>query len=322
MLTLTGLLSHQGTACAQGTVMLINSYHTGFEWVDQYTQALKKEVGDVASVISFDMDTKRLPDTQFEERAKAALQRLDMLQPDVVVTGDDNALRLLADGILNRGYPLVYLGVNENPRLYIESSKGATGVLERPLHKRSIMFLRDIFGKRFKHALVLFEVGTTSTLIQEEMFGGRETARFGDVQMTIHRTNNWEEWKRVVLSAKEDGYDVLVLGLHHRIKDVDGRTVEHQEALRWTCKNTPIPPIGTWVFNIGSDLAIGGLVTAPEPQGQNAGQMVKAILRGTPINSIPPVVATQGDFLFSRSRLRQWNIELPESIESEASFVH
>lgn len=315
------LLIQPSHAHAEKTVLLINSYHTAYNWVLRYSTAFAEEVGDAATVYTYDMDTKRLPDAMFNERARSALAGIDRLKPDVIVTGDDNALSLLGQDITNRGYPLVYLGINNNPREYLKDTSKATGVLERPLLKRSLIFLREIIGKEFDRCLVLFDVSTTSSVIRTTVFKNKGHIVVGDIEVSLRRTNDWTEWRNIVLKAKQEGYDAIILGLYHRLKNDAGEVVPSGEVLRWTSANTPIPPFGFWANNIGFDRAVGGLVLAPEPQGRTAADMVKKILNGAEINTILPVIAEQGQFLFSQIGLERWDIDLPEGIREQAQFI-
>lgn len=303
------------------TILLINSYHRNYDWVTLYTKAFTEEIGGTADIISFDMDTKRLPDDIFAERARLALAFLDETRPDIVVTGDDNALKHLGPAIIERGYPLVYLGINNNPRFYIGSTHRATGVLERPLLKRSIVFLHEIFGDRLARCLVLFDVGITSDVIMYTMFKGGDTVSFGGIDVDLKRTNDWKQWQETVLNARRDGYDAIILGLYQRLKDEAGNAVTEDDVIRWTCANAPVPPFGFWANNVGPDRAVGGLVLSPIPQGRIAAGMVRSVLVGEPIGNIQPIKAEQGEFLFSRKGLEKWDITLPESIRRKARLL-
>lgn len=302
-------------------VFIINSYDQSFEWVASYMSAFAEELGDAATIESFDMNTKRLPVEAYPERARLALEQLDSIMPDVVVTGDDNALKLLGKRILARGYPLVYLGINNNPRSYLGDASLATGVLERPLLKRSIVYLQDIYDEKFDRCLVLFDVSTTSEVFSTFVFKGRESISFGGITVDLIRTNDWSRWQEAVRDADKQGYDAIILGLHHRILGEDGKVLPSEEVLRWTSANTKVPPFSFWANNVGEGRAIGGLVLSPEPQGRLAAGLTKAILAGKSASDLSPVMAEQGVFLFSESELARWNVDLPDNIGKEAKFL-
>ena len=85
------------------------------------------------------LDTKRQPHQDPERLVSQGMAAYQARKPALVVLGDDNAISALARPIAALGTPVVFLGMNENPR-----PKGLvghpliTGVLERPLLKRNI----------------------------------------------------------------------------------------------------------------------------------------------------------------------------------------
>ena len=85
------------------------------------------------------MDNKRLPKEQFAERADLAWKYIQSQAPQLVILADDNAVNLLHQRLNDSLIPVVYLGVNMNPREYhLNEHKRFTGVIERPLLRRSL----------------------------------------------------------------------------------------------------------------------------------------------------------------------------------------
>ena len=113
-----------GTAHAQQKkVMVINSYHAEYPWVVAHNTALKNVLEDKVDLSFFDMDTKRFPIDKHKERASLAMAAFETEQPDIVVLTDDNALKTLGNKITLSGTPIVYLGINDNPRKYLGRSE-------------------------------------------------------------------------------------------------------------------------------------------------------------------------------------------------------
>lgn len=243
------------------------------------------------------------------------------LKPDLVVLADDAALMHLGPRLANTRTPGVYLGINANPRSYIPGATDITGVLERPLFKRDIATLTSILHGKFHKALVLFDTDMTSAVLKSELFGGRRDQDIGSISVRFEMIGNLDIWKNTVLSAKTDGFDAIILGLYHTLRDRDGKNVDSEEVLEWTSRNSPVPLFAFWDFTVGREGAIGGLVLAGEAQGRIAGEMILKILSGTPPSAIPPAVAEQGRLLFSRSQLARWSIILPEDIAAQAEYV-
>ena len=124
---------------AQKTVFVVESYHAGFAWDASYKKALQETLGTRYKLEFFEMDTKRLPKEQHQRMSDLAWKKYLELKPDLVVLGDDAALITLVKRLAETRTPVVYLGINNNPRDYVPlTAENFTGVLERPLLKRSI----------------------------------------------------------------------------------------------------------------------------------------------------------------------------------------
>lgn len=316
------LIVFAGIAFAQPQkVLVINSYHAEYPWVVDHNTALKKTLGDTAHLTFFYMDTKRLPKGEHMEMADRAMAAYEAEKPDVVVLTDDNALMALGKRVTAKGTPVVYLGINNNPRKYLGKMLLATGVLERPLLKRSIVYLNDILGGDLQKCLVLFDDGTTAHTLKAEVFQERDSLSFANTVTDIRCIKHLDDWERTVLSAKEKGYDAVILGLYHTLTDQDGNPVDSEEVAMWTSENSPVPLFGFWDFTIGKGKAIGGLVLAGEPQGREAGKLVLRILSGEDPHNVQPVTAEHGRFVFSNHELQRWNIELPGYFKNPSESI-
>lgn len=134
------LLSFNLFAKQGKSILLIDSYHKEYEWCKSYRIGLYQGLKDTeVNFTHFEMDTKRLPSSMYQKKAAFAFETYKRVKPDLVILGDDNALKYVGKMLLNTITPVVFLGINNNPRAYIPMGQNITGVLERPLIKRSIM---------------------------------------------------------------------------------------------------------------------------------------------------------------------------------------
>lgn len=309
-----------GIASARAKVLLIESYHSGYIWDANCIRGLETALNGTADIVSFAMDTKRLDVALYEERADMAWREYQRVRPDVVVLADDNALKYLAARFMSTDTPVVYMGINANPREYVGMNSNITGVLERPLYKRSVILIKQILNMHSGKILVLFDKGTTADVLKDSVFRGRYKSKIAGIEADIMLISSYSEWKKAVLSAKDDGYSAVVVGLFQRIFDGDEH-VPGPEVLNWTSQNIRVPMFAFWKMFVGADKAIGGLVLSGEIQGRTAGEMVLKILAGTPINQIPPIIPSQGEFVFSKHELRKWKIRLPYNLMKQAELV-
>jgi ABC-type uncharacterized transport system substrate-binding protein len=237
--------------------------------------------------------------------------------------GDDNALKYLGPRMAKTDVPVVYLGINNDPIAYLgKPAMNITGVLERPLLERSIYSLTKLLGPDLKKVLVLFDSETTSKVSLEYAFQGRNQINLSGITVDLKLIGVWKNWRETVLTAKEAGYDALIVGLYQRIFDESGKHMDSEVVLDWTDKNTPIPHFGFWDFSVGKNKTIGGLVLYGKQQGLAAGDIALRILAfGKKPREITPKIAERGRYLFSKSQLAKFKLELPNEIAQEAAFV-
>lgn len=302
------------------TIFVVESYHAAYPWDVSYKKGLEEVVGDTYSLEYYAMDTKRIAESEYQSRADIAWDHYLRIDPLLVVLADDNAVQLLGRRLSATTTPVVYLGVNSNPRNYgVTGHKNITGVLERPLLKRSVAQLKQLMP--LQKVLLLFDSGTTAEAVYKEIFNGNDSVSFGSITVDIQRVDLLHQWKDAVQNAGKNGYDALILGLYHTIKDVEGQHVSASRIMEWTAAHTPVPPFAFWDFSVGPDMAIGGYVLFGEEQGRLAGQLVLKVLSGVVPGTIAPLTAPKGKFLFSRSQMQKWQISLPRHIREQSEFV-
>jgi len=183
-------------------ILVIESYHSEFPWDASYKQGLSEVLSNKYNLVFFEMDTKRLPESEFENRAQMAWDEYKKIDPVLVILGDDNALKYLGPKFIKTDTPVVYLGINNNPRAYnIFGNNNVTGTLERPLLKRSILCINKI--KKSNNILLLFDASPTSQVLSSEIFYGKKSMEFGGVSSDIKLIKNFDEWKKNVLNAEK-----------------------------------------------------------------------------------------------------------------------
>ncbi|MCB9494969.1 MAG: sugar ABC transporter [Desulfobacteraceae bacterium] len=301
------------------TVLIIESYHAEYEWDISYKKPIYDILAPDNKIIEFQMDTKRLPKNQHSQMADKAWHKFNEVKPDLVILGDDAALKYLGPKLSKTDTPVIFLGINNNPREYdIIGKKNITGVLERPLMKRSISFISRIVKPVPEKILILFDSGITSKASVENEL---KQIHMEDTATDIKLISSFKDWKQTVLDSEKNGYDVIIVGLYQTLTDENGKNVNGKDVLNWTSENTPVPPFAFWDFSAGKNKTIGGYVLFGESQGKAAAEMAVKILKGTPPVQIRIEIPEKGHFLFSKSQLKKWEITLPDEIMSRASFV-
>ncbi|PWF61497.1 hypothetical protein CBX96_20770 [Shewanella sp. BC20] len=303
-------------------VVVIESYHQSYLWDRQYYQAILDKLTPEHQVTHFEMDTKRLPKERYGERAELAWQFIVQQQPQLVILADDNAVNYLHERLNASQIPVVYLGVNMNPRQYhLNDYKRFTGVLERPLLKRSLLLLQRVLpSQKHRKILVLFDDSNTSKLAADYI-SNHQTSHLSDIEIHILKLASLKDWQQQVLSAKDNGYSAIVVALYHAVRDEQDQSVNADQLLAWIESNSPVPNFGFWGFSINANGNIGGYVLDGYHHGSIAADMAKRILAGEKPESIFPVTDDLGQYRFSRTGMKKWQLTLPKEIEKQTTWV-
>lgn len=303
-------------AARAASILVIESYHAGFDWDQAYVKALNEQLPG-HRVETFEMDTKRLPAAHYETKADQAWRRFEEMRPDYVVLGDDNALKYLGKRLGEAKAPTVFLGVNNNPRIYFDDGalpQNMTGVLERPLLNRSVTNIRQLIPNA-KRVLILFDDGFTSqSSITSEMKAGN----IGGVEVEYRNIGTKQAWEAEVRSARANSFDAIIIGLYQTIKDAEGNSVPADDIMSWTNQHADVPLFAFWSFAVGEGKTIGGTVLDGYEMGTAAAELLKTVMTGqTPYVK----VIKEGTPMFSEVELSRWNLTVPERLQSRSVFV-
>lgn len=297
-------------ATEAANILIIESYHSTLPWVQDNIRGIKSVLGNTHQLDYYYLDTKRIPVEQQPAQGQLAWQYYLKTKPDLVIISDDDAINLLAHRIARNGTQVVYLGMNSNPRQNgTYGTPYITGVLERPLLKRNIVEMSALQGISQK-ALVLFDDSSVSKTALRDSFGNTTSWQLDKLKVDIAQTNSYSRWQEIINSARQQGYEMIFIGLYHTLRDASGNTIDADEAISWAGTHSQVPLYGFWDFSIGPHKAIGGLVLSGYEHGAAAGMMVDELLTQKKKN-IPPRIPSRGEYLFSRSGTTQWHLAIP-----------
>lgn len=297
-------------------VLLIESYHSEYEWDKSYVQGIKDTLQPGIELETFQMDTKRLPPSDYEKMAELAFMKYIEVSPDIVILGDDNALKYLWPMIYDDPISVVFLGINSNPREILKAHQGqarVTGVLERPLFVKTIGELKRFLSDKEMKVRIMFDSGVTSTIARQYI--ERQYAMIKHnlgVEIDIVSAATKQEWQKNIVSAADENFSVVIVGLYQTLIDSEGNNVPADDVIRWTHENSELPVFAFWDFAVASDKAAGGVVLFGNSQGVMAGTLVNRIINGESARSIPIQIGNQGKAIYSTSATERWSMTPPE----------
>lgn len=303
-------------------ISIVHSYHKEYAWEQSLTSGLLDTLPQNATLDHFYLDTKRLEKSRHAAQAEKALEHLRAMSPDLIILCDDNAAKYIGPTLKNGLIPVVYVGLNRNPRDYgLFPADNMTGILERPLLKRSLHSMCRLVNPEDTKVLILFDSDSTSDAVLHEAFKGETQFNLGKVRVEIKQFQLLEEWQNALLSSRAEGFDTVYIGLYHTLRTRSGAHVPDEEVITWANKHAPVPIFAFWDFAVGKNKTIGGHVLSGRDQGLAGGLIASEVLAGTPPAQLPPRTAKEGSYQFSIHELNRFGIKLPPTIREQSILV-
>lgn len=301
-------------------LMLINSYHVGHPGSDLRVKGFKHALPKKIQIHELHMDTKRKAATAFANIRQQTLNTFKKIKPDIVVLNDDNALRMLGEHIANTGTPVVFMGINNNPRIYFNNSipKNVTGVLERHLLIPLVRYFKNFVAMPKKRVLILFDKSKTSSSIIETSLFGKTSFAFGGIDINVQMHESAKDYIRAAQTAAKK-YDFIILDTFYTLREGNDKTAKPKDVLLSINRTSKIPVFAVTDYSVGKNAAAGALTMSMEGHGAEAAQMAQQILNGQDI-SINYRSTKSELFVFNKEMLKKYQIKLPQYISQQAIY--
>ncbi|QNM97458.1 ABC transporter substrate-binding protein [Chitinimonas koreensis] len=306
-----------------GNILIFESYHEDMEWVKTNMEGTRRAIGDKHKIEVIYLDTKRRPKEAYPAIFKAAWDEYLKRKPDLVITGDDNAIRFLGPKLAGTATPVVFRGVNANVRDYFPGGlpKNITGVLERHLLIPLGRTIRTLVPMKKNRILVLFDDSESSKAVIDTALHGDEQTDLGGVTLEARSIADYQDWQAAVNGAAAN-YDAIILDTWHTVKDkASGKVIDTTEVLEWTGQNAPVPLFSINDFAVGPKRAIASFVLAGASHGAAAARMALLILdQGRSPAKLRIEADQSGAWYFNEAGLQKWGIRLPDNMRKEGKF--
>ena len=287
-------------------ILVLNAYHQGFHWTDRLMNGIHSvfdDRDDVELFVNY-MDTKRISDSVYFEQYKNLLgYKYRDINIDAIISSDDHALDFLVRyrDELFPGVPVAFCGINDFKPERIEGVTGFTGVFEtydvrgtidmiKTVHPNvtNIAFISDstVSGQAFLNRIKRFE----------DQFDNTVSIQYLTNLSPDSLTNALR-----LLSANT----VVLWAIYIRMPDNTALTTK--ESIRLVTNNTQKPVYCIWdVVGMG---VVGGKVTNPEFQGEEAARSADKLINGIPAGNIP-VKGSPMIYKFDYKMLDKFDIDM------------
>jgi len=280
------LICIQGNAAHEKKrLLIINSYHKGYEWSDIIEDVIveyfnKYAPGEVEIKITY-MDTKRNNSEKFAQNAGLEMKKLiNSWKPDVVIGSDDSASKyVIAPYFLNGNIPFVFCGLNDDPASYGFPGTNVTGLREsdlvEPLYNHLKRYAR---GKRLGYLTADKDTQRVMAEVNEKQIGQKFDK--------IYFIKNFEEWKKYFLIIQNE-VDMLLMQDVCVVNDWDSA-----EAKKFMRQNIKIPNGAT--ADVMREYVLICISKSSKEHGRWAAEAALKILKGAKPTDIPIVVNKEG----------------------------
>ena len=297
-------------------VLIVNSYHEGFQWTDDQVagarNVLAAAIDDLELYVEY-MDTKRIVyEGQYRDLLSRTLRfKYKGVKLDAIIATDDNALQLvmtLHEDVFAQ-VPVVFCGINSYDPSLLVGRKHFTGLIE----VLDIMPTIDLALKLHPRTRkVVVVVDDTPTGMAQRRDVAAVAARYKDLQFEYLKGEDLTHAELLGKLAKLDSDAIVLLTVW--LRDKTGAFLAPETEGPRISESSPVPVYGIIDMYLGHGI-VGGKVLNSRTHGRIAAEMVVRILRGEKPADIPVVIESVNPYMFDCRQLDRWGIDeddLPE----------
>jgi len=298
-------------------VLILNSYHKGFDWTDDQNEGiaeLLKKADTVPVIHSEYLDWKHYPTNENLNNFYATIKtKYQSIPIDVVIATDNAALdfamkyrkELLSDA------PIVFSGVNQVSVDNIKDRNEITGVLEEIDPTETLKMALKI-NPSLKNIYVAFDNSESGSSTGKMVIDKILSLDLGLKAYPLNRLTR-EEIMRKVSTLSSDS--IILMTTY--FSDATGRIFEFDDFSSELGKNSVVPVYDLYDFSLNHG-AFGGSMISGRIQGQRAAEMTLRVLNGEDPNTIPISSGDTVRKVFDYNELQRFHIsmkKLPEGSE-------
>lgn len=291
--------------------------------------ALDEYFGKRVEIRAHYMKTKTLNSTPARMRADAigVLRKIKEFAPHLVFTLDDNACREVGLKLIDKPFPVVFSGINEQPQYYNRIArfldpqsrpiKNITGVYEK-LHLQSALNVMQEVLPGLHHVVALLDESPTGQAIRKQL--ALEVPReLNGVKLTVRTVDTMAEYLAEIDKINADPDVQAVYPVVLSVKDSDSTTAGFRKTLatfQQRCRKPAIPVN----FAFAQWGLFGGASVDFEAMGKQAGVMGAQLLRDKNIHHMPFESAQKAVITFNTSRAAMLGIDIPPKLLASAEI--
>lgn len=300
-------------------ILILNSYHKGFEWTDAQVSAAKQvlleKFRDIELYVEY-MDTKRIYTAEYIERLMQIFKlKYKKVKFDVIITTDDNALKFVVkyhEEIFAKA-PVSFCGINDYQEAMFKGRNEFTGLVEVLDIKPTIDLALKLHPNTRKVVVV---VDNTPTGIGQRRDVAAVARQYENLRFEFLKGEDLsnEELFEKLQNLPRDSIVLLTVWLRDKNNDY----LPTNEGGPLISSNATSPVYGIIDMYMGHGI-IGGKLLNSRTHGKTAAEIALRILDGERPSDIPVIIKSTNPYMFDYQQLDRWGISL--SALPEGSIV-
>ncbi len=288
----------------QCKVLVVMSYHAGYQWQKQVKEGIDEILGNSCEVSYFDLDTKRNP-ANGHLKAEKAYSLYQTWQPDGVIAADDNAqsmfvLPYLKDKVST---PVIFCGVNADPQKYGYPATNVSGILERHHLRESLVLLKQMLPTIKKIGVIAADKPSNVAMIKTI----KADVHSYPVQSFEYRLVDSVAEAVAMTKELRSLTDALhIMGIEG-LTNNKGETMSAAYSVAIIAETYDKPTIGVVRYEVEAG-ALCAIIHRGQEQGGAAARMLLDAMHGKPISELPITRNRYGQSIINVTVLKKLGI--------------
>ena len=254
-------------------ILLLNSYHPGFEWTEDLTQGVIDGMGDLSSCRVFVeyMDFKRFPQKKFyNELTNLYKKKYNNFNLDGIICADNYAFEYflhMGDSIWSDSIPVTVCGVN-NIDIF-NFNKNRIKVIREDLDIKNTLKQAFVLNPQTDTLIVISDKTLSGEIFLSQFIKGLNEFKPSFPYITMDGSD-YESIKRKLPLIQKDNKIIILLSLYSNKYDVP---IEMKYLGMELLQDVNIPIYSFWEFLLG-DFIVGGHLISSYHQGYDAAKIL------------------------------------------------
>ena len=264
-------------------VLVVMSYEQDNPWCQEIKKGIDSVLSGNSEITYFYMDTK-INREGGEKKASEAYALYQKIQPDGVITADDNAQQMFVLPYLKNKVktPVMFSGVNADAEKYGYPASNVSGILERGHIRESIAFAKQLVPSINTIAFVVSDSPSGRALLKQVNAESDTFPAKVDSFNLATDTDQLVSYSQALNNQSDAVYTDSLVGL----KDKNGIPQSHKDVLNLLLTTYDKPVIGANQYHVEQG-ALCSVIKTGQEQGETAAEMLLKAMQGTPVGEIP-----------------------------------